>query len=69
MIGEAGPEAVVPLNELDNFGGGVRGMTINIKIEKADISDPRNIDKLALSISRRIGFELDRPKFTGARKV
>ena len=69
MIGEAGPEAVVPLNELDNFGGGVRGMTVNIKIEKADISDPRNIDKLALSISRRIGFELDRPKFTGARKV
>lgn len=71
LIGEEGPEAIVPLNESSpvGFGGesGLGSMEININIQNAEITNPSNIEKLARQISRQIGLELDRPGFTGVR--
>jgi len=51
LLGEAGPEAVVPLEKAIGAGGA----TISITIEKAELTSPENIDQFAETLTARIG--------------
>lgn len=50
MIGEAGPEAVVPLNKMGSFGGG-GGVTINIY---GDIMGDDAVEKIGDQLTRKL---------------
>jgi phage-related minor tail protein len=54
LIGEAGPEAVVPL------GKGGAGTVINIEINNPNVSSMADIDTLTEEISRRLNAEIER---------
>lgn len=60
LIGEQGPEAVMPLSKLNDYvrGGGDGGHTIKVdmRIDKAILSDPSNLDQFAASITERLGY-------------
>jgi|GEM_PF-5002266 len=43
LIGEAGPEAVVPLSKKGMFGGGGGGTTVHIQINEAILNSPSNM--------------------------
>jgi len=52
MIGEAGPEAVIPLDKLDNMSGG-----INITITGNTFSNRRDIDTIGDQLIKRLRME------------
>lgn len=52
LLGEAGPEAVVPLDRTAGAGGST---TISITIDKAELTSPENIDQFAEALTARIG--------------
>jgi len=54
LIGEAGPEAVIPL------GKGGAGTVINIEINNPNVSSMQDIDTLTEEISRRLNAEIER---------
>jgi hypothetical protein len=54
LIGEAGPEAVIPL------GKGGAGTVINIEINNPNVSSMSDIDTLTEEISRRLNNEIER---------
>jgi len=51
MLGEAGPEAVIPLNKASGLGG----TTVIIQISDSVVTSERAMDDLAMKISERIG--------------
>ena len=58
LIGEAGPEAVVPL---DRAGGGFGETVVNVtvQVDKALINTAENIDQFAHELARKIGRIID----------
>lgn len=58
LIGEAGPEAVVPL---DRAGGGFGETIVNVtvQVDKALINTAENIDQFANDLARKIGRIID----------
>jgi uncharacterized protein YukE len=58
LIGEAGPEAVIPLSQ---FGGRMgNNVSINIEINNPNVSSMSDIDTLTEEISRRLNNEIER---------
>ena len=62
IIGEAGPEAVIPLSQMGGgIGGGGNGASridVNINIESATLSDPSNLDDLANAVASKISQKM-----------
>jgi len=55
VLGEEGPEAVIPLAQ-----AGSLGMTVNVNIEQAALSSPGNIDEFVEDLTEQIGRLLER---------
>ena len=55
LIGEDGPEAVVPLDQAGGFG-----TTINVNIDQALLNSPENIDEFVEDLTEQIGRLLER---------
>mgnify|MGYP001036853999 CR=1 FL=1 len=60
MIGEDGPEAVVPLNQRNNPGGAGMGGTVNVTVNAGGITDRTDKRTLAREIGNMIQNELAR---------
>jgi hypothetical protein len=60
MIGEDGPEAVVPLNQRNNPGGAGMGGTVNVTVNAGGITDRTDKRALAREIGNMIQNELAR---------
>ena len=58
LIGEAGPEAVIPLNRMKEMGG--LGTTINVNIDVSGVTDRSDKRALAREISDLIAQEMRR---------
>lgn len=57
LIGEAGPEAVVPLDRAGGFGETIVNVTVNV--DKALLHTAQNIDDFATELARKIGRIID----------
>jgi len=57
LIGEAGPEAVIPLNRFNNMG---RQTYINIEVNNPQLRSDEDIDKLTEEISFKLAREAER---------
>jgi hypothetical protein len=55
LIGEAGPEAVIPLNR---FGGGLGGPTVNVYLQGDFYTDAEVAEKWANTIARLINYQI-----------
>ena len=51
ILGEAGPEAAIPLSKMSGMGGGTNNITVNVN---ADVSSDIDLDRLADQISAKI---------------
>ena len=51
ILGEAGPEAAIPLSKMGGMGGGTTNVTVNVN---ADVSSDIDLDRLADQISAKI---------------
>lgn len=51
ILGEAGPEAAIPLSKMGGMGGGTNNITVNVN---ADVSSDIDLDRLADQISDKI---------------
>jgi len=57
LIGEAGPEAVVPLDRAGGFGETI--VNVTVQVDKALINTAENIDQFAHELARKIGRIID----------
>ncbi|MDP3760914.1 MAG: phage tail tape measure protein [Ramlibacter sp.] len=57
LIGEAGPEAVVPLDQAGGFGQTV--VNVSVQVDKALLNSAENIDEFATMLARKIGRIID----------
>ena len=57
LIGEAGPEAVVPLDRAGGFGETV--VNVTVQVDKALLNSAENIDEFATMLARKIGRIID----------
>ena len=65
MIGEAGPEAVIPLHKNGDLGGldGMQsggGIHINIDIAEAKLNSPSNIKEFVNMLSSQLGYMIEK---------
>lgn len=57
LIGEAGPEAVVPLDTAGGFGETI--VNVTVQVDKALLNSAENIDEFATLLARKIGRIVD----------
>lgn len=57
LIGEAGPEVVVPLDRAGGFGETI--VNVTVQVDKALINTAENIDQFAHELARKIGRIID----------
>ena len=61
LLGEAGPEAVIPLN--NNSGSSIglgSNINVSIKIDKAVLDNPSNIDSFVQKLNEQLYYLIDR---------
>ena len=61
LIGESGPEAVIPLNKQSGgLLGGSSDININVNIDKAILDSPSNVDEFVHKLSEQLFYLVDK---------
>ena len=60
IIGEAGPEAVIPLDDFKNGSLGGVNVSVNLDIKEAKLNNPANMRQFMEMLSQELAFSIER---------